>query len=162
MLVQRASMFSSTVAGESGQIYGIWKNEQAPGKIASSSLAGGKCLYIGKTARGENLGSRFIEHVKNDDWAPWCIAFGIDYSDENDDKWPYVVRNIWTFNGITKFDVAAAEQFYIQEYAKQGAKLLNDANAMSSKKFAEHKDSGSFTTMGGYPKTWKPSDFKKL
>jgi hypothetical protein len=162
-VVQRASssVFSSTVANEAGQIYGIWKNEQAPGKIASSSLSDAKCLYVGKTARGEDLGGRFVEHVKNDDWAPWCIDFGMDYSDENDDRWPYVVRNIWTFNGITKFDVAAAEQFYIQEYARKGASLLNDVNAISLKKFAEHKDSGSFTTMSGYPKGWKPSDFKK-
>jgi hypothetical protein len=158
----KRSALSVSTATEEGQIYGIWKNDQYPNKIAASSLTADKCLYVGKTSRGENLGGRFVEHVKNDQWGPWWIGGGADYSNNDDDCWPYVVRNIWAYKSKTKLDVAVAERSYIQFYTRDGAKFLNNANALSLKKFIEHKDSGIFTTMSVYSKDWKPTDFKKL
>lgn len=157
-----SSKYADTDTNESGQIYGIWENEQYPNKIKASSLDPDKCLYIGKTARGEDLGGRFVEHVKLDKLAPWYLGKGNDYSAEDDDGWPYVVRNIWLFNGLTKMDVAVAEQYYMQDYLQQGAKILNRRNEISPEKFELYKNAGAWTTKGQYPKTWKPIDVMKL
>jgi ribosomal protein S18 acetylase RimI-like enzyme len=162
-VVQRAaaSGLSSTTTSEDGQIYGIWQNEEYPNKIAMTSLTEAKCLYVGKTARGEDLGGRFIEHVNNDTGKPWCLDQGNDYSDEDDDRWPYVVRNVWQFKQLTKLDVAIAEQYYMQEYKSKGAPLLNARNEITAKKFAELKDDPAFTTKATYPPSWKPKDLGK-
>jgi hypothetical protein len=143
-----------TRGGQSGQIYGIWKNGQYPNEVQDSSLSDAKCLYIGKTARGEDLGSRFVEHCKNDIGKPWHIS-KVDYSDEDADKWPYVVRNIWSFKDITKFDVAVAEQFYLQKYRTEGAKIKNLRNEITVKKFNKLASSEAFTTRKYYG-SWKP------
>jgi hypothetical protein len=159
----KTSKFASTNANQSGQIYGIWKNEQYPNKInEGTSLTKAKCLYVGKTARGEDLGTRFIEHVKNDTSCPWSLAKGCDYDEHDHTIWPYVVRNLWSFADITELDVAAAEQYYIQDHIEAGAKLLNDKNAISPDKFKAFKGSSAFTTKGDYPKDWKPKDFKSM
>jgi GNAT superfamily N-acetyltransferase len=164
-VLQRAlklSGFANASTSEQGQIYGIWENEQFPNKINPSSLTHNKCLYVGKTARGEDLGGRFVEHVKLDD-EEWNIDRGNDYSGEDDDKWPYVVRNLWTFNGITEFDVAVAEQFYMQDCKGQGAPLQNKRNELTLDKFNQFKDDLTvFTTKNQYPPTWKPKDIFKM
>lgn len=156
------SSLASTTQDQAGQIYGIWRNEQYPAKVQDSSLAKNKCVYIGKTARGEDLGGRFVEHTANDRTCPWSTAKGCDYSNADDDKWPYVPRNVWKFNGITLFDVAAAEQFFLQDYLAGGAKLLNVHNALTPAKFAELKDTDAFSTKKSYPSTWKPVDIKTI
>jgi len=156
----KASGLESTVADLSGQIYGIWKNEQYPNKINDSiSLDAKKCLYIGKTARGEDLGGRFREHCIFDSGKPWCIDKNADYSNNDDDCWPYVVRNILIFKNMTRFDVAVLEQYYIQHYLQLGAKLLNARNEITLKKYNDLKDKPAFTTKKDY-QGWNPKDYK--
>jgi hypothetical protein len=154
--IQPGSGLKSTTQDQSGQIYGIWKNEEYPNHIKDSSMAKNKCLYIGKTARGQDLGGRFIEHLKGDSLAPWWIGIPLNYGDD-DDKWPYVVRNLWIFNGITTFDVAVAEQYYIQSYRGTGKPPHNSVNAITLAKFLAYKDvPGVWTTKLSYQGGWKP------
>jgi hypothetical protein len=158
--IQRVSKLESTVKSESGQIYGIWENEEYPNKINVSSLDASKCLYIGKTARGKNLGGRFEEHCKFDYNTPWCIHSNSDYSSNDDECWPYVVRNVWMFNGLTKLDVAVAEQWFLQHYLDKGAKLFNKRNEITPNKFKRLKKHNAFTTRDDYG-SWKPKNIKE-
>jgi hypothetical protein len=152
---------SGLVKGEqSGQIYGIWKNEQYPNEVQDSSLSDSKCLYIGKTARGDDLGGRFVEHCDNDTDKPWHKSKA-DYKSKDHEKWSYVVRNVWRFNGVTKFDVAVAEQFYLQHYTTEGAKILNLRNELSAKKFKKLASSKAFSTKKYYG-SWKPENVFSL
>lgn len=116
-------------------------------------------MYVGKTARGEDLGSRFVEHCKNDSDKPWHTS-KVGYGDDSA-KWPYVVRNLWRFNDVTRFDVAVAEQYYLQDYTTKGAKILNLRNEITNKKFNSLASTAAFTTKKNY-NGWKPLDVFSL
>ena len=147
------SGFASTAKTCTGQIYGIWKNEEFPGKIAKSSLDAKKCIYVGKTnADDESLGVRFIQHVKDDSDRDWHIDY-CDYSNSNDEYWPYVVRNLWFYKQITHFDVAVAEQYFIDTL---GTAKLNKIAALTLAKFEMFKDDASVWTTKGEYKGYKP------
>ncbi|WP_218943176.1 GNAT family N-acetyltransferase [Sphingomonas sp. R-74633] len=160
-LIQRASAvvvdtsgFSSTSTTLSGQIYGIWKNEQYPNAVQDSSLSKVKCLYVGKTNPkvDGDYGARFYQHCTKDADKPWFVSSKCSYGDDAE-KWPYIVRQLWAFKDVTCFDVAVAEQYYHQEWASP----LNKIRAITPEKFAAYKDDHSiFTTHKGYPSTWKP------
>ncbi|MEM7744210.1 MAG: DUF4157 domain-containing protein [Pseudomonadota bacterium] len=158
--VQRYGGGFSDMTKHDGQIYGIYENEQYPNAIAGSSLADDKCLYVGKTWQQE-IGDRFIDHVKLDSWAPWWVDLGLDYSSLDDDKWPYVVRNLQFLKQCTRLDFAAHEQWWIQNMKKAGAALLNDANAIDAQKFQQVSGSAAFTTSGDFS-GWSAQDFKKM
>lgn len=155
------SGFSSTATDQSGQIYGIFKNQEHPNAIdEKNSCDLSKCLYVGKTIQ-KSVGDRFIQHVKEDGDKPWHLSKA-DYGND-DAKWPYVPRQFWGFNGITKFDVAVAEQYYLQEAKSKKAPLLNDVNAITPEKFALYKDDDDvFTTKKQYKGGMKVVDWKKL
>lgn len=152
------SSFEDTKTNQSGQIYGIWKNEQSPGKInEATSITDAKCLYVGKTSRGDDFGARFVEHARDDAGKPWADA-KLTWDEHDDEVWPYVPRNLWKYNGVTKFDVAVAEQYYIDRYRKAGAPLLNKDAAITAAKFDQvlAKNPNVWTTKAGY-KGYKPA-----
>lgn len=109
-------------------------------------------------------GTRIKQHIDNDKWAPWykgTLPKGT-YDEENPDKWPYVWANIWNFKEITHFDLAVAEQYFIQDMAIKKAPLLNDANAISPENFATYKTTKAFSTKSEYPSGFKVVNFKTL
>lgn len=158
----RQSGFNSTKA-YSGQIYGIYFNPQfaSSGKITKNDLSMNQCLYVGKTIV-KDVGDRFIQHTTEDFSKPWHIdncSKGA-YKSSNDDYWEYVPRQLWKLQSVTMFDVAAAEQYYLQEAIKAGANLRNRINALSREKYDEFKKNKDvFKTRKEYG-TWKPKDLK--
>lgn len=126
-------------------IYGIFKMNNG---------VEGDCVYVGQTTMAR-AGDRFVEHVQEDDWAPW---YGGDYSSEDTDDWPYVPRKLEGLKDVTRFEVTAAEQWWI-EHEQATKKLDNRINAMTKATFEKYK-----TIPGNYDytkidvgKTWKPS-----
>ena len=127
-------------------------------------------LYIGKASLGENIEDRFIQHTKTDTTKPWHInnardkngnicGYGNDFM-----KWPYIVANIYMYKGFTKFDVAVAEQYYMQDAKSvHKAKLLNTNNAITDTKFDSvlRINPGVFTTKIEYG-AWRPVDINSI
>lgn len=149
LVTQFVSKFVSTTKRD-GQIYGIYQNPTGD----ATKLKEEDILYVGKT-NVKDVGQRFVDHVNEDDWAPWHEA--IDW-DIDDDQWPYVPREKWGYKQITDFDVAVAEQYFMQEaYALVGDQLQNRRNEITFKTFNKYKGNPSvFTTSASYPATWAP------
>jgi hypothetical protein len=144
-----------------GQIYGIWRNPQYPkGKIEQSDMTPDLCIYVGKTIVND-VGDRFIQHVNEDRDKPW---FRLNYSSnpdayqKSDEYWPYVPRQFEKFSKFTKFDVAVAEQFWIQHCIKEGAELMNTVNAITVKKFLAYKTDPSVYTSKKLYGSWEIED----
>ncbi|MCB9741654.1 MAG: hypothetical protein H6741_01990 [Alphaproteobacteria bacterium] len=150
---------------QSGVIYAIVKNPCYGGRGGRRCRAG--CLvgdvtpndyvYVGKTIQGG--GERFVQHAINDTYAPWHQDRVPDGAYRNDDAlcWPYFQSNLWTFRGVTRFDVAAAEQYYIQEAIQDGARLENRRNELTRAKFDQLAgDRRVWTTGNAYPRGWHP------
>jgi hypothetical protein len=114
-------------------------------------------IYVGQTTDAR-CGDRFIEHVKNDKWAPWYFDYGNYYLDD-ETKWPYRVRCLEALKDVTKFETTVAEQWWVEKYLKDGKKLLNDATACSLANFEKRsKDSKLYDcTKIDVASTWKPS-----
>ena len=127
----------------SGQIYGIYNN-------SSGDFDASDCVYVGKTV-GADVGTRWLQHIDKDAGKPWYKMKLVDGDSE-----AYVVRQIWGFKNITRFDVAVAEQYYIQKAINEwDATLLNKINALTKSKFDAYKDKDVFTTKSEYG-TWEP------
>jgi len=148
-----SSGFSSEKRNQKGQIYGIWANDGNLGKPKY-------CLYVGKASLGEDIGDRFVQHARNDDWAPWWIGKGHDYSGK-ESTWLYTVRNLEFYDKYTKFDVAVAEQWWMQKIVELGGKLYNRINAISVAKFNKYKKDKKVWSSHAHEvyDVWKP---KKL
>lgn len=160
----QGSGFNSTTS-YSGQIYGIYYNPQfdTDGPVTINDLSIDQCLYVGKTVI-KNVGDRFIQHTNEDDDMPWYIHNCSDdaYAANNDDYWEYVPRQLWDMKNVTAFDVAAAEQYYMQIAADAGANLRNKVNALSMGKFNSFKSKKKiFTTKKEYG-TWEPENLSKI
>jgi hypothetical protein len=136
---------SSPPSTKDSIIYGIYN-------MTSGTL--GNCIYVGQTI-GDRAGTRFIEHVKNDSDMPW---YGKDYSSNDSDDWPYVPLTLEALKDVTKFEVTAAEQWWIEDKSKTTT-LKNKINAMTKDTFNQYK---VITNNYDYNKisvsaTWKPS-----
>ena len=114
-------------------------------------------IYVGQTTDAR-AGDRFLEHVKNDGWAPWWVHKPNVYGDD-ESKWPYRVRTLEALKNVTKFETTAAEQWWLEKYLKEGKKLLNDATACSLDCFLKRSvDSDLYDPKNiGVAASWKPS-----
>jgi hypothetical protein len=114
-------------------------------------------IYVGQTTDAR-AGDRFLEHVKNDGWAPWWVHKPNVYGDD-ESKWPYRVRTLEALKNVTKFETTAAEQWWLEKYLKEGKKLLNDATACSLDCFQKRSvDSDLYDPKNiGVASSWKPS-----
>lgn len=158
------SGFNSTTT-YSGQIYGIYFNPQfdTDDRVTMTDLSMDQCLYVGKTIT-KDVGDRFIQHVNEDDDMPWYKDNCSDgaYASGNDDYWEYVPRQLWDLKKVTAFDVAAAEQYYMQAGIKAGANLRNKVNALAARKYTSFKKKKNiFTTSKEYG-TWEPEDLSSV
>ncbi|MCO6358490.1 hypothetical protein [Roseivirga pacifica] len=129
------------------QIYGIF--EMNNGVL-------GDCIYVGQTT-DVRAGDRFVEHVQNDNWAPWFDNGVNDYRSNNDGDWPYVPRELEGLKDVTKFEVTAAEQWWIDH---KGGKdnLQNRVNALTRVAFDFYKNiNGNYDhTNIGVNANWHP------
>lgn len=137
------------LAKHNGVIYGIFKivHHNADASIKDKR----NCVYIGKTNR-VNEGDRFIEHVDLDKTCPWYrgkpgnAVFHTNDWPENTNDWPYIHANILRYNGWTNYDIAVAEQYYIQQYALQyGAPLTNQRNEVQPSRWTANLGAKRFT-----------------
>ena len=128
-VIQRASSFLDPAATYIGQIYGIWENENYPDKVGK--LKKDECIYVGKTATGEDVGDRFLQHVATDTKMPW---YKCDISSDNPDCWEYVPRQIVDLKNKTKAEVALWEAWSIKLYRDFNSPLLNKIRPIRKKK----------------------------
>ena len=131
------------------EIYGIYTMNKGTVK---------DCIYVGQTT-AERWFERFWEHATYDSWAPWHISKCGGYSQSNKEDWPYYPVQIEKLKDVTKFEVTAAEQWWIEDKRKRGAKLLNHVNAMTRQAFDNYKIiSGNYNPNNiGVAKSWTPS-----
>ncbi|MCB9762944.1 MAG: hypothetical protein H6739_24295 [Alphaproteobacteria bacterium] len=160
-----ASGFENTAQDQSGEIYVIvqnpcWQPGNHGARCVGRCMQGGDTVhdvvYVGKTIQGN--GDRFYQHVHGDVDAPWWAGnwqVGA-YQAPYDNCWPYFERNLWSFGGLTRFDVAVAEQYYIEDFRNRGAPLLNARNELTPAKFNQFRNNPDvFTTRAQYG-TWAP------
>ena len=129
-----SSSFADITPSYSGQIYGIFENQEYPYK---AKLKPDHCIYVGKTAPGDgDVGTRFVQHVNEDKGKPWYVDNADDgaYSSVDDDTWEYIPREIVNLEDKTKAEVAVWESWSIQHYKEKGADLLNKIRPISLKK----------------------------
>ncbi len=152
-LITQFTNLASSIELRVGQIYGIYHNKNGDGVVEEDDI-----VYVGKTNQ-KDYGSRFVQHVDEDDGAPW---YGMPMPDDID-TWEYVPRMKWEYKQITDFDVAVAEQYYMQEAReKVGDQLLNHRNEIKLDTFNAGKNNPHvFTTAADY-KGWKPVNILKM
>lgn len=90
-------------------------------------------IYVGQTTN-ERRGSRFIEHVNNDNWAPWWVNNGHVYGDDKS-KWPYRWYPLEELKQVTKFETTVAEQWWLEKYMKENYQLWNHATPCTIQNF---------------------------
>lgn len=112
---------------KTGVIYGIFK---AP--YDHQNL----CEYVGQVEEGR-YDTRWKEHQKDDADKPWQETKA---SSAN-----YQVYEIGTFNNVTRLEITMLEQYYVEEYAKIGAKLRNKVNPITLATMNKYKQiAGNF------------------
>lgn len=133
-VLQRASSFADDTPSYSGQIYGIFLNTKYP---SEAKLKPQDCVYVGKTVPSDvDVGTRFLQHVREDKGKPWQVDEADDdaYEPDEDDEWEYIPRQIVDLSGKTKAEVALWESWAIQHYKKLGADLQNKVRPITVKK----------------------------
>lgn len=107
------------------EIYGIFKQDKGVCK---------ECVYVGQTTK-DRWFKRFQEHVVNDTWAPWHT----NKYQGAENTWPYNTIRLEELKDVTRFEVTAAEQWWIENKGKN-SKLLNNINAMTKATFNTYKN----------------------
>ena len=151
----KQSSFASTDTYK-GQIYGIYVNNNGYDNIQARD-----CIYVGKTCQ-EYVGDRFIQHVSNDQGAPW---YNKKYDYNNYKIWPYVPFQIEAFNNWTRFDIAVAEQYHMTNAILTcSAHLINNINALSKVKWEAYRNNSDVFTLPtkmDWGKKWNYSSLQK-
>lgn len=164
--MQQASGFTNTTKSFAA-IYAIVDTRIKGGNDVSAVVYVGKTTAplgdfqnSGKTQKNyaaDIIADRFGQHVQK---------AHMGWDKRSGGELVFAPRQVEAFEG-TDFDIAVAEQYWIQSYKSQGAKLVNDVNAISKSKFDEIMGDANigniFTTKAAYGgSTPSIKDFKSL
>ncbi len=123
--------------------------------IYSSST--GNIVYVGKTTWDRD-GTRFQEHVRDDSAYPWHYSKvaigGYDSSDET--NWPFYPRKLFDCKDYTELELAAAEQYYWEQYGGLSGKLKNSQQPLTKATFFKYKSGTTWSNTKGFPPGWSP------
>lgn len=115
----------------------------------------GKIVYVGQTTY-ERDGSRFVEHVTQDVWAPWFFQ-KVVYDPNADTHWPYYPRKLANLKEVTLLEVAAAEEYYWELYGGLEGKLENRQQPLKLQTFNKYKNANTWRPKEkGFAASWAP------
>lgn len=127
-----------------------YKNAKIYGISKKNKTADKDCVYVGQTLDTEwnNTKNR---HDTKDNGAPWYGEIDGEYEQ----------RKIWGAPGVSKCEITACEQWYLEDRANKGADLWNRQQCMTKSTFENavamnnnYQHDKAAVQIG---KTWKPS-----